>query len=223
MEYDYTLLRDISLFRGMTDEEIRTCIPLIDGKLLNAEKDEFIIKNGDEGRYIGIIVKGRGMIIQDDIWGHRNIVGTVLPDETFAEPFSLFRIHVPLSVIATEKTLYFYFDAAKVVNDNPQNSHIHTLHTNNFITLLNRKIMRLVDKITHTTQRSTRAKILSYLNTCAYESQKLTFTIPYNRQQLADYLGVERAAMTVVLSELKEQGLITYRKNTFTLIRTTFY
>lgn len=218
MEYDYTLLREISLFRGMTDEEIESCVPLIDGKLLVAEKDEFIIKNGDEGRYIGIIVKGQGLIIQDDIWGHRNIVGTALPDDTFAEPFSLFRIHVPLSVIATEKTVYFNFDPKMVVIDNPQNSHIHTLLTNNFITLLNHKIMRLVDKITHTTQRSTKAKILSYLNTCAYESQALTFTIPYNRQQLADYLGVERAAMTVVLSELRKEGLISFRKNTFTLI-----
>ncbi len=223
MEYDYTLLRDISLFRGMTNEEIASSIPLIDGRVLSAKKDEFIIKNGDECRYMGIIIKGKGMLIQDDVWGHRNIVGNVLPDETFSEPFSLFRIHVPLSVIATEDTVYFYFDATKVVTDNPHNSHVHMLLTNNFITLLNRKIMRLVDKITHTTQRTTRAKILSYLNTCAYENQNLTFTIPFNRQQLADYLGVERAAMTVVLSELKEEGLISFQKNTFTLIRNNLY
>ncbi len=218
MNPDVTLLKEVSLFKGMSDEEIEECIPLIDGKLLSARKEEFIVKNGEEGKYVGLIVRGKCMLIQEDVWGHRNIVGSALPGDTFAEPFSLFRIHTPLSVIAMEPTVYFLFDSTRIVTDHPESTHNHMLLTNNFINILNVKVLKLVEKITHTTQRSTRAKILSYLNTCAYENQTRTFTIPYNRQQLADYLGVERAAMTVVLSELREEGLINFERNTFTLI-----
>ncbi len=218
MNSDITMLRNVPLFKGMTDEEIGECLPIIDGKILTAKKDEFLLKNGEEGRYVGLIIKGRGMVIQEDVWGHRNIVNSALPGDTFAEPFSLFRVHVPLSVIAMEPTVYFIFDAAKIVTNSPESTHNHMVLTNNFISLLNMKVLKLVEKITHTTQRTTRAKILSYLNTCAYENQSKTFTIPYNRQQLADYLGVERAAMTVVLSELREEGFIDFERNTFTLL-----
>ena len=87
----------------------------------------------------------------------------------------------------------------------------------NLIRVLAKKNIALTDKIRHMTKKTTRARVMSYLSEVAAETGKNTFEIPFNRQEMADYLSVERSALSATLSGMQAEGLITFRKNRFTL------
>jgi CRP-like cAMP-binding protein len=87
------------------------------------------------------------------------------------------------------------------------------------VRLLSYKNLELMKKINHITKRSTREKLLSYLSAEAKKQGSKSFLIPFDRQQLADYLCVERSAMSSELSKMRSEGLLEYQKSFFTLIQ----
>ena len=212
------ILKKSELFAGMADEEILTALNCINAKSITAFKDEYIMRAGDKTENMGLILSGSALIVQEDLWGHRNIMTIITPGGFFAEPFAILPDAVlNISVVASEDCKLLLLNLRKMLTVCPSACQHHNKLIQNLVAVLSGKILLFNDKITHMSKRSTGDKIMSYLSTESVRQGSLEFDIPFNRQQLADYLCVDRAAMSVEISKLQKAGILETQRNHFKL------
>lgn len=211
------VLRKALLFDGMTDDEILSVLKCMEASVMQKEKDEMILHAGDSIEYMGILLSGKALIIKEDVWGRRNILTTLQPGDSFAEIFASAGSTLNIGVITIEKCKYLKLDVNHILATCPSACVYHTRLIRNLISVLAKKLLFFNEKITHMSKRTTREKLLSYLSSEAMRQSSMTFDIPYNRQQLADFLCVDRAAMSVELSKLQKEGIIVTRQKHFKL------
>jgi CRP-like cAMP-binding protein len=174
----------------------------------------------DEISAMGIVISGAVHLVRDDFWGNRTIITRIATGEIFAESFACGKTgRLPLSAIAVENTEALFFHAPKISTPCASACSFHTRILNNMIQELAGKNIRLITKIQHITQRSTREKLVSYLSSQAREAGSSSFDIPFNREELAEFLSVDRSAMSSELGRMKTDGLLTFRKNHFALFK----
>ena len=142
----------------------------------------------------------------------------MLPGDVFGEAFALGAAAVlPVSALARRDSCVLLMDSRRMLTACPSPCAAHTALLRNLIAVLAGKNIALTDKIRHISKRTTRARVMSYLSEAAAAAGKNTFLIPFDRQEMADYLAVERSALSATLSEMQADGLISFRKNRFTL------
>jgi CRP-like cAMP-binding protein len=169
---------------------------------------------------MGIVIFGAVHLVHDDFWGNRTIITRIVAGEIFAESFACGKpARLPLSVIAAEKTEALFIRAEKISGVCASACHFHTRMLNNMIQELAGKNIALLSKMRHITQRSTREKLISYLSLEARKAGGVSFDIPFNREELAEFLSVDRSAMSAELGRMKAAGLLTFQKNHFTLFK----
>ena len=157
-------------------------------------------------------------IIKEDFLGNRNIIAEAQPGEIFAESYAC----VPgaplgVSAAAAERSEVMFMDVSRVLTVCGSACAFHARLMRNLLAVLAEKNLQFSEKLTYMTQRSTRQKLLAYLSAESLRRGAREFEIPFNRQQLADYLSVDRSALSGELSKLRGEGLLDYRKNKFTL------
>lgn len=218
MEQYLFILRNSPFFQGMSEAEILAVIQCVSASVLRKKKDEYIFRVGDSTESMGLVLKGSVLVLQEDLWGHRNIIHRIGPGEYFAEPFAATAGSVlNVSVVADEDTECMLLNMERFLQTCPHACAHHNRMVRNLVSVMARRVLDLNEKLTHMAKRSTREKLLSYLSAESMRQGKLSFTIPYDRQQLADYLSVERAAMSVELSKLQKEGLLKTNRNHFEL------
>ena len=181
-------------------------------------KKAFVLRAGDTVDSIGIVLSGSVLIIQEDIWGNWNILSKAGPGQTFAAVYACApgsRLNV--SVIAETPVTVMFLNVKCILNVCPSACSHHSRVIRNLLSELAEKNLRFNEKLTHMGQRTTRSKIMSYLSAEAQRLGKHEFDIPFSRQQLADYLGVERSGLSLELGKMKKDGLLDYHKNHFVL------
>ena len=213
------VLRNSPFFQGMTEEEILSVLHCVDAKVIEKKKDEYLFRVGDSTEVMGLVLRGSVLSVQEDLWGHRNIMHRTGVGEFFAEPYAAIPGSVlNVSVVAEMDTQVMLLHLGKLLRTCPSACAHHSHLIRNLVSVMAQKVLNLNDKVTHMAKRSTREKILSYLSAESMRQGKLNFTIPYDRQQLADYLCVERAAMSVELSKLQKEGYLKTNRNQFELL-----
>ncbi len=218
MEQYLFVLRNSPFFQGITESEILSVLHCVEATVVRKKKDEWIFRVGDSTQSMGLVLSGSVLSVQEDLWGHRNIMHRVGVGEYFAEPFAATPGTVlNVSVVAAEDSEIMLLNMGRLLQTCPVACAHHNRLIRNLVSVMARKVLSLNDKITHMAKRSTREKILSYLSAESMRQGKLSFTIPYDRQQLADYLCVERAAMSVELSKLQKEGYFKTNRNQFEL------
>ena len=218
MEQYMFILRNSPLFQGMTEEEILSVLHCVNASVLQRKKDEYIFRVGDSTESMGLVLRGAMLSLQEDLWGHRNIMHRIGVGEYFAEPFAATPGSVlNVSVVADEDSEIMLLNMGRLLKTCPNACAHHNRLVQNLVSVMARRVMNLNEKITHMAKRSTREKLLSYLSAESMRQGKFSFTIPYDRQQLADYLCVERAAMSVELSKLQKEGYLKTNRNHFEL------
>lgn len=218
MEQYLFILRNSPFFQGMTEEEILSVLHCVNATVLRKKKDEYIFRAGDSTEAMGLVLRGSVLSLQEDLWGHRNIMERIGAGDYFAEPFAATPGSVlNVSVVADEDTEIMLLNMGRLLKTCPNACAHHNRLVRNLVSVMARRVMNLNEKITHMAKRSTREKLLSYLSAESMRQGKLSFTIPYDRQQLADYLCVERAAMSVELSKLQKEGFLKTNRNQFEL------
>jgi len=211
------ILQLSTLFAGTTADEIASLLQCLEGRTDDFERDWAIIKEGDHTDELGIVLKGRVHITRHDFWGNRSLVADVAAGESFAEALACTAAPSEVSVVTAERSTILFLNVHKIVTSCERGCIFHHTLIENMVRLLSQKNLELMKKIDHLTKRSTRDKLLSYLNSESRRQQNRTFTIPFDRQQLADYLCVERSAMSTELSRMQADGLVEYRRREFTL------
>jgi len=208
-----------SLFAGIAEQDLGTLLACLSCRRQAYEKGGYILLAGTSVVDIGIVLSGRALALKEDFWGNRTILFEIEPSGLFAESFSCAgNDALPLSVMATETTEVLFLDYRRVVSSCTSACVFHTTLIQNMLQIVARNNIALVEKIEHITKRSTRKKLLSYLSEQARLKGSHSFEIPFDRQELADYLAVDRSAMTVELSRMRDAGLLRFNKNSFELL-----
>ena len=213
-----SVLRTSGIFSGISEEETEKMLHCLEVRPETFQKDEYILRAGDRVEAFGVVITGKVLIIQEDFWGNRNILAAVGAGHCFAETFACSPGAVlNVSVIAETNVQVLFLNVKRILTTCPSTCSHHNRMIRNLLSELAEKNLRLNEKITHLGQRSRRAKILSYLSAEAQRHGSAEFDIAFSRQQLADYLSVDRSGLSMELSRMQEEGLLEYRKNHFVL------
>lgn len=181
-------------------------------------KEAFVLRAGDTTDSIGLVLAGTVLIIQEDIWGNRNILSKARPGQTFAAAYACAPgSKLNVSVIAETPVTAMFLNVKRILNMCPSACSHHSRVIRNLLSELAGKNLRLNEKLTHIGQRTTRSKIMSYLSAEAQRLGTYEFDIPFSRQQLADYLAVERSGLSLELGKMRSEGLIDFNKSHFIL------
>ena len=219
MKMDWSGIKGSPLFSDIAEEDVKKICGCLSVRERQLKRDSFVFSTGDRVRSVYMILSGSVHIIDEDFWGNRSIIGTMEKGTLFGEAyvFSLKKNHL-VSVIAAEDAIVLEIDPKSLFETCPNGCACHEQLIKNTLYILSEKIVRLTEKLGHIVRRTIQEKILSYLSKCAQHEKSSTFTIPYSRQQLADYLCVDRSALSHELSRLQKEGMIRYRKNQFELL-----
>ncbi len=213
-------LKKCPLFIGMDICSIESVLECLMATYKTYEKDEYIWHTDSIVSNIGIILFGSVNIIKEDFWGNRYIINKAAPGDMFGEAFSYSVTHKSsVSVVANKKCQILFINYKKIINTCPNTCNFHSQLINNMICILANKNTLLMQKMEHLSKRSTKEKLLSYLSGEAAKANSNIFDIPYNRQELADYLIADRSAMSNELCKLRDEGIINFHKNHFELLK----
>ena len=212
------VIRSAQLFSGISVEELTAILSCLRAEKKDFPKEAFVLRAGDTADSIGLVLAGMVLIVQEDIWGNRNILSKAGPGQTFAAAYACApgcRLNV--SVIAETPVTVMFLNVKRILNVCPSACSHHSRVIRNLLSELAENNLRLGGKLTHMGQRTTRAKIMSYLSAEAQRLGTYEFDIPFSRQQFADYLGVERSGLSLELGKMKRDGILDYHKNHFIL------
>ena len=212
-------LKGNPLFDGIEEKEILLLLEYLGARKTVCEKGELLLRAGEMAGRAGILTEGQACVVQEDFWGNRSIVAKIYPGQIFGEVFALLpEMLLPVSVEAETRTAVLFLDLQKVFPETGPGNQIPESFYRNLLLALAEKNLRLNEKLNHMSKRTTREKLLSYLTEESRRRGSTDFQIPYNRQQLADYLSVDRSAMCSELGKLKREGFLLYRKDHFTIL-----
>ncbi len=217
---DYiTILRKTPVFQGVAQEEAESVLHCLSARYESFKKGNFIYRTGDEITSLGIVLTGSIHIIKEDFWGNKSIISEMPAGGIFAETYACVNSHpMEVSVVAATDCTVVFLNVHKILSVCSSACSFHTRLIRNLLSALAVKNLMLTKKMEHMAKRTTRDKLLSYLSNESLNAGSSTFEIPFNRQQLADFLSVDRSAMSNELSKLRDEGIIEFNKNKFNLL-----
>lgn len=208
----------MDLFDGIKEDDRSEMLKCLNAKKKQYKKGSTVLGRGGCTSEMGMVLEGSVHMVKDDFWGNRSILGQASPGQMFGEVYAcLPRQGLEVDVVAAEDTEVLFLDVGRILTVCSSACSFHTRLIRNLLTILAEKNLMLTHKMEHMAQKSTRDKVLSYLSLEAEKQGGPEFAIPFNRQQLADYLSVDRSAMSRELSRMKAEGLLDYHRNRFRL------
>ena len=213
------VLSKSQLFAEVKEEEIVAMLSCLNASVKTYRKGEYVFRQGEQLSTISLLLSGELYLQRDDYWGNRNIINIIRVGEIFGEAYALPGSEAILhNVIAVDKSIVLSFDAKRIINTCSSACQFHSQVVQNLFYTISEKNRKLMQKLSHMSNRSTREKLMSYLSEESARQKSATVFIPFNRQQLADFLSVDRSAMSHELSKMRDEGIIRFAKNQFTLI-----
>lgn len=209
MEKYFDILRRSSLFSEISSEELGSMLHCLGAKVVDIAKGDPVFLEGDPAGFIGIVLEGSIQIVQEDYFGNRSIIHHSQAGDIFAEAFSFTGLDaMPVSGYAVKNSKCMLLACRRMMTVCSSACSFHNRLVKNLLQLVSRKNLMLNEKIRYMSQKTTREKLLAYLAAQAKQAGSAEFTIPFDRQALADYLGVERSAMAAEISKLRRDGII---------------
>ena len=206
------------LFEGSSPAEIDAMIGCLGAHERSYEAGAYIHHMGDVIKSVGLVIEGSVRIENVDVWGNVSVMGTAGPGSMFGEAYAA----VPgeplmVNVIAAQDCTVLFLNMGKVLGTCSHACPHHQRTSNSMTAIIARRNLALSRRIFHVAPKTIRGKVLAYLSDEAERAGSRTFTIPFDRQQLADYLGVDRSALSAELSRMQKAGLIDAHRNRFVL------
>lgn len=213
------ILQETQLFEGCGKEDIEAMLGCLQAKLRTYKKGSFVLRQGERLDKIMVLAEGKLHIQRDDHWGNRSIINIITPAEMFGEAFAAPDSGALLNdVLAVEDSVVFLFDLNRIITVCSSACRFHSMVVQNLFFAISEKNRKLVQKLGYMSERTTRGKLIAYLSDEAKRQNSSAFSIPFNRQQLADYLSVDRSAMSSELCRMRDEGLLRFDRNRFELL-----
>lgn len=217
---DWEFLSRTTLFQGSTPQELQEILSCLGAECRRFARGDRIYRMGDEVHSLGLVLSGRVQVESDDLWGNHSILDSIGPGRVFAEAYACAPgepMQVDVSAVADSEVLFL--NVERLLSTCAVTCPHHSRLIRNLLILSAQKNLSLSRRMFHTAPKSIRGRLLAYL---AFEAQRhgaRTFDIPFDRQQLADYLGVDRSALSNELSKLRREKLVYAEKNQFHLLK----
>lgn len=215
-------IKNVPLFNGINNDELLKLLHCIHSTVRNYKKSSVVFHEGEKADFIGILLTGSVIISRNDYYGNRSIISTISSPHIFAEAFACSGTEaIPVCVTAQEDSIILFISCKKLLNSCNDKCGCHNRLIQNLIRILSNKNIILNQKLEVMSKRTTKEKIMAYLLNEAKKAGSNSFSIPYDRQALADYLGVERSAMSAEIGKLKRAGIIEVNKRWFKISELT--
>ncbi len=219
MKKYFEILRKCILFDNIRDDELISMLGCLGAKAELFDKKYTVFPQGSPVKYIGILLSGSAQINKVDYLGNRSILSDINPSEVFAEAFACAGVQsLPVSVTANEPCEVMFIDCDRVLHTCSKNCGFHQQLIYNLMKDLASKTIMFQQKIEITSGRTTRDKLMTYLMFYAQKTGSNSFEIPFDRQELADYLEVDRSGLSAEISKLRKEGILESRRKHFTLL-----
>ena len=213
------ILQETQLFEGCGKENIEAMLGCLQARLRTYKKGSFVLRQGERLDKIMVLAEGKLHIQRDDHWGNRSIINIITPAEMFGEAFAAPDSGALLNdVLAVEDSVVFLFDLNRIITVCSSACRFHSMVVQNLFFAISEKNRKLVQKLGYMSERTTRGKLIAYHSDEAKTQNSSAFSIPFNRQQLADYLSVDRSAMSSELCRMRDEGLLRFDRNRFELL-----
>ena len=217
MENIFNIVKNNVLFESITLSEFEKLMSCLSATKKIIKKNEVVLKLGEKVDNIYIILSGSVKVFKENLDGKENMLAKFSTGEIFAEVFACANIlYSPVTVTSLEESEVLLIDYKKVISSCPTACHYHTILIQNMLKLLAKKNLMLQQKVEVISKRTTRERLQLYFDMQRGQSKK--FTIKFSRESLADYLCVDRSAMSNELSKMQKEGIIKYNKNDFEII-----
>jgi CRP-like cAMP-binding protein len=217
-EFNQTII-ETDLFRNMRTDDLKSLLTCLSASVVHFKKEAIILQQGQTIDRFGVVLAGQVQIYENDYYGNKNILSNVSAGDIFAESFAFSENSVlPVSVSATMSCTVLFINSERLVTSCSRACTFHTQLIQNMMRIMAEKNSILTQKIRFITKRTLREKLLAYLSSQALKAQSNRFVIPFDRQELADFLAVDRSAVSAVLSKLRDEGILKFRKNMFELL-----
>lgn len=214
------ILKSHQLFEGINKSEISSVLKCLKSYTKLFPKGDFIFLNGKSIPSIAILISGEAQVRKENILGDSMIIGTLLKGDMFGESFACISMAaIPVSVIALEKCEVLFMDVNNITNICTNVCSFHRRLISNLLKIIAHKNILLNQKMSYITHKTIRNRLEAYFHDIIEKSGSYTFTIPYNRNELADYLCADRSALSRELSKMKSEGIIDFNKNIFRWIK----
>lgn len=219
MEKYYEILLNTALFSGVSASELSSLLGCLQARVLTAEKGAPVFLEGDDAGFIGLVLEGGVQIVRDDYYGARSVISYAEPGDLFAETYACSStVLMPVSGYAVKDSTIMLLSCRKMLTVCSNACQFHNQIVKNLLQVVAQKNVNLSQKIQFMSQKTTREKLMAYLLDQAKRAGSPEFIIPFDRQALADYLGVERSAMSAELSKLRKDGVLTTQGSHFILL-----
>lgn len=218
MEKYFDFLLKTTLFSGVQREELASLLNCLQARVVRLEKGMPVFLEGEEAGFIGLVLEGGVQIVHDDYYGNRSVLGHAEPGELFGQTYACSNIqNMPVSGYALHQSCIMFFSCRKMLTVCSNACQFHNRIVKNLLQVVAEHNVNMSRKIQFMSQKTTRQKLMAYLLDQAKKANSPEFTIPFDRQALADYLAVERSAMSAELSKLQKEGVLLTRGSHFIL------
>lgn len=215
----FDILRECPLFDRIGDESLKEMLGCLNAKERSYKKGDAVFAEGDKAKYLGIVLEGSVQLVRVDYYGNRSILANIEPPQLFGEAFACAGLKsLPVDAVAATDTRILLLDAQRIARPCGNACPCHGQTILNLLHIVAKKNLVLHQKIEITSKRSTREKLMTYLMLQAKNAKSHTFTVPYDRQELADYLEVDRSGLSAEISKLRNEKVLECRRSTFTLL-----
>lgn len=215
---DIHLLAGTRLFQGIREHEIEAMLTCLSAEERTYGKDAYIYRAGDVTGRLGVVMEGAVNIIKDDVWGNRKIIENIGGGQIFGETYACLKGEpLMVDVQASERSRILFMDVNRILTTCSSSCDFHNRLIRSLMYVLAGKNLMLTKKMDIITPKSLRERVMVYLSQESVKQGSRTITVPFNRQQMADYLSVDRSALSAELSRMQRDGVISYEKNRFTI------
>ena len=215
----HPILARCALFDGIEMADLSTMLGCIGGHTVQVKKGSPVFREGDAATYVGMVLTGAVRMVREDYYGNRSIVAHIGPAELFGETYACAGVaSLPISVVAEEDSDVLLMDCRRITTTCCNACAFHSRIIYNLLRLVAEKNLVFDQKIQVTSKRTTREKLMAFLLNQAKIQGSSSFSIPYDRQELADYLEVDRSGLSAEISKLRREGIVKSEKNRFTLL-----
>ncbi len=213
---DEGFLSGTPLFKDMDRKDVQDMLACLGSYTKTYEKGAFIFREGERTQSMGMVLSGSVHIETEDFWGNRSIISDIGPGELFGEAYACLKDEpLMVNVQAVSRTKVLFLEMGKVIRICPRSCPCHSRLIDHLLMIMARKNLLLSHRILHTMPKTIRERLLAYLSYLSVRQEGNWVTTPFNRQQMADYLNVDRSALSAEIGRMQKEGLIEVEKNRF--------
>ncbi len=221
---NYNFIAKTRPFYGIPEDSIKPMLDNLNAYTKKYKKGDFIYRADENISSFSLILDGSINVVRDDIWGNESILSNFCKGEVFAEAYAcLPNQPLMINVIASENTQLLFINMQSILTMQNLDNKLHNKFIQNMLEILAEKNLKLTQKIGYLTPKTIRERILIYLSDYSKKAEAYSFEIPFNRQELANFLSVDRSALSNELSKLQHEGLIKFSKNKFEIFSNDIY